>query len=120
SEGARRPRDLTELRGVREDRPRAEGAYAVHRTTADPLRRPLLPDREPLPVQREVLPALGAALLHVRRLPQPSARGPRCQPGRRPFADAGALTAACTPHYADHAGGGLSGEQGQVGLALAA
>ena len=41
--------------------------------TADRARRHLVPDRAALPLQRQVLPALGAALLHVRAALRPPA-----------------------------------------------
>ena len=62
----RRDRGVAQLRSVRAspsaaERDRRAGARARSRG-----RRRVVPDRAALPVQREVLPALGAALLHVR------------------------------------------------------
>jgi lysyl-tRNA synthetase class 2 len=101
-----RARGLAELRRVRARRARASGHSAASRTADDPLRRPVLPDREPVQVQREVLPAVGAALLHVRRLPEPPAGGDRSRPRRGPSADSGTSAAgaprkrAAAPRYA--------------------
>src|SRR5512132_2261181 len=48
----------------------------------------MVPDRTALPVQREVLPALGAALLHVRAPARPPAGGYRRPLARGPAAEA--------------------------------
>ncbi len=51
-------------------------------------RRHVVPDRAPLPLQREVLPAVGAALLHVRAAPRPPAGRHRRALARGPAAEA--------------------------------
>ena len=91
---ASRPRHrggLAQLRGLRAPHPRP----ARRRRAAD---RPgaaggglLLPDRAPSPLQREVLPSLGASLPAVRAGSRPGAGRSGGDVGRGPAAEAGSL-----------------------------
>src|SRR4029079_5693211 len=78
---------VAELRTLRPPDPRAGRGRASPRVP-----RPLLPGRAPLPVQRQVRPALGAALPRLRGRARPAARGPRGNARRGPAAAAGLLT----------------------------
>ncbi len=79
---------VTELRGVRQvaSQPAGQVRTARRPRAGDP--EPVVPDREPVQLQREVLPALGAALPRARGRPEPAAGERGGTAGRRP--DAGA------------------------------
>ena len=80
---------VAQLRGVREmDAQPREAARAAARQ-ADRARQPVLPDREPVPLQREVLPAVGA--------PVPRVRGDVRAASRRDRGDVGRGAAAQAP-----------------------
>src|SRR5205807_1852900 len=78
-----------QLRGVRTTDPSPARADTARSRTRALAGRRVLPDREPLPLQREVLPALGAALPALRA----DARSAPCRPGSALGRRSGAATA---------------------------
>src|SRR5438034_987615 len=90
---ARSRRGLAELRRLRTPDARSSER---RRVAAGPPRRalqPLLPDREPLQLQRQVLASLGAAVPRLRSGPAPAARGSGGNVDRGPAAQAGVALA---------------------------
>src|SRR5262249_35718190 len=80
---ARRRGALAQLPGVRPPRRPAPEPRRARRRTGDPAREPLLPDREPLPLQLEVLASLGAAVPRLRGAAGAAmGRARRLAPGR--------------------------------------
>src|SRR6202012_4370465 len=82
---------VAELRGVRPLDAQPGLRAAGHAWRADRARKSLLPDREPVPLQYEVLSALGAPLPHLRGRSRPAARRAGDAVGRGPVAQATAL-----------------------------
>src|SRR5204863_331513 len=82
--------DLAQLRRLRARHARPARPAGEAPGTNRRARQPFLPDREPLPLQREVLPTLGASLPALRGNARAASRGARGHAGRGPAAEAAA------------------------------
>src|SRR5205085_8938775 len=91
--GAGRARGVAQLRRLRPPDPRPAQPPRAPDRPRPAGGRPLLPDRAPLPLQREVLPTLGAALRRLRASARLPAGGPGGAVGRGSAAEAVAALA---------------------------
>ena len=88
AKGPRGRRGLAQLRRIRPAPPQPRRTPPTGRGAGSSAWATSLPDRAPLPLQCEVLPALGAALPDVRRRPRPAACRARLAVARRAAAEA--------------------------------